>query len=150
VNSGVKAVAFWLVIMISAFLLWQVVRNGPNQQITPEISYSEFLSQVEAGNVAKMTISKNQVYGTYRDNSSFRVTAPTTQEGMLQTLRQKNVQVWFRDTTNQGWPTWAMNLAPLLLLAALWFFMLRQMKSRQVQTQTDAMTPSSDNRWPSK
>jgi cell division protease FtsH len=150
VNSGVKAVAFWLVIMISAFLLWQVVRNGLNQQITPEISYSEFLSQVEADNVAKVTISKNQVFGTYRDNSSFRVTAPPTQEGMLQTLRQKNVQVWFRDTTNQGWPTWAMNLAPLVLLAAIWFFMLRQMKSRQVQTQTDAMTPSSDNRWPSK
>ena len=149
-NSGVKAVAFWLVIVLSAFLLWQVVRSGPNQQTTPEISYSEFLSQVESGNVAKVTISKNQGYGTYRDNSSFRVTAPPTQEGMLQTLRQNNVQVWFRDTDNQGWPAWAMNLAPLVLLAALWFFMIRQTKSRKVQTQTNAMTPGSDNRWPSK
>jgi cell division protease FtsH len=146
-NSRVKAVAFWLVIMLSAFLLWQVVRNSPNQQTTPEISYSDFLSQVEAGNVAQVTISKNQVNGRYRDNSSFRVTAPTIQDGMLQTLRQKNVQIWFRDAAKQDWPTSLLNLAPLILLAALWFFMIRQ---RRVQTQPDAMTQNSDSRWPSK
>jgi cell division protease FtsH len=146
-NSRVKALAFWLVIMLSAFLLWQVVRNNPNQQATPEISYSEFLTQVESGNVAKVTISKSQVWGTYRDSSSFRVTAPTIQDGMLQTLRQKNVQIWFRDAANQNWPTSLLNLAPLILLAALWFFMIRQ---RRVQTQPDAMTQNSDSRWPSK
>jgi len=150
VNPGVKAAVFWLVILFSAFLLWQVVRNSPNQQTTPEISYSEFLSQVEAGNVARVTIANSQVDGTYRDNRSFRVTAPTAQEGMLQTLRQKNVEVWFRDAARGDWPSWLLNLAPLVLLAALWFFMLRQMKSRQVQTQTDAMTPGSDSRWPGK
>ncbi len=148
-NSGVKAVVFWLVIMLSAFLLWQVVQKGPNQQTIPEISYSEFLSQVEAGNVAKVTISNSQVNGIYRDNSSFRVTAPTHQEAMLQTLRQKNVEIWFRDTASGDRMSWLLNIAPLLLLAALWFFMIRQMKSRQVQRET-AGAQSSDNRWLNK
>jgi len=43
-NQTIKTVVFWCVIMLSAFLLWQVVKSGQNQQRTPEISYSEFLS----------------------------------------------------------------------------------------------------------
>lgn len=149
-NVRVKAAVFWLVIMVSAFLLWQVVRGTPNQQATPEISYSEFLSRVEAGNVISVTISNNQVYGRSRDNNSFRVTAPTNQEGMLQTLRQKNVEVWFKASANEGWPARLTNLAPLFLLAALWFFMIRQMKSRQVKNQIDGIAQNIDNRWANK
>jgi cell division protease FtsH len=126
-------VAFWLVIVVSAFLLWQVVKSGPQQQKIPEISYSEFISQLEAGNVSKVVISKNQVTGTYRDNLSFRVIAPSSQEGMLQSLRQKNVEIWFRDNTEAGGATWLLNLAPLVLLGALWFFMIRQMQQKRNQ-----------------
>ncbi|MBZ5721669.1 MAG: ATP-dependent metallopeptidase FtsH/Yme1/Tma family protein [Acidobacteriia bacterium] len=130
-DQTVKTVVFWLVIVLSAFLLWQVVKANPDQPKTPEISYSAFLSQVDAGNVVKVTVSRNHIVGSYRDNSSFSVTAPTSQEGMLQALRQKNVEIWFKETAEQGWPSWLLNLAPLILLAALWFFMIRQMKQRQ-------------------
>ena len=149
-NSTIKTVVFWLVIVLSAFLLWQVVKSDHNEQKTPEISYSEFLSQIDAGNVAQVTISKAHAYGKYRDGSSFRVTAPTSQEGMLQALHQKNVEIWFRDdATSGGWPAWLLNLAPLILLAALWFFMIRQLHARQARTRKDEGTGGTDNRWPS-
>jgi len=56
---------------------------------------------------------------------------PTSQGALLESLREKNVEIWFRDAANGSWPlqllgTWA----PLLLLAALWFFMIRQMQRR--------------------
>jgi cell division protease FtsH len=150
VNATIKTVVFWLVIVLSAFLLWQVVKSDHNAQRTPEISYSEFLSQVDGGNVAKVTISKTQVYGKYRDGSSFRVTAPTSQEGMLQALHQKNVEIWFRDDAmSGGWPAWLLNLAPLILLAALWFFMIRQLNARQARTRKDQGMRGADSRWPS-
>ena len=133
-DQTVKTVIFWLVIVLSAFLLWQGVKANPDQRKTPEISYSAFLSQVEAGNVAKVTISRNQILGWYRDNSPFSVTPPTSQEGMLQALRQKNVEIWFKDAAEGDRTTWLLNLAPLFLLAALWFFMIRQMKQRQSPT----------------
>lgn len=130
-NSTIKTRVFWLVVAGSAFLLWQVVRGGQNGQKIPEISYSEFLSQVESGNVSKVTISKSQITGRYRNDSGlFRLTAPTSQEGMLQILRQKNVEIWFTDAAAGDWPTWLMNFAPLVLLAALWFFMIRQLRLR--------------------
>ena len=142
-----KAVVFWLVILVSAFLLWQVVKSGPNRQATPEISYSEFLSQVEAGNVTRVTISGFEVTGAYRDGSSFHVNGPSSQEQMLTVLRQKNVEIRFTPTGSNSSATQLLGTwAPLILLAALWFFMIRQMKSKRPSTPTSQNTEI-DTRW---
>jgi ATP-dependent Zn protease len=89
-NTTIKTVAFWLV---SATLLWRVVKSSKSTTPSaPEISYSQFLSQVDDGNVATVRISK----------------------------RLKNVEIWYADSPeDSGWG-WLVNLfAPLLLLAAL-------------------------------
>ena len=143
----VKRAVFWVVIVITALLLWQVVKSSPNRQHMPEISYSEFLSKVESGSVSKVVISKNQIDGRYRDDQSFRVTAPTSQEGMLQILHQKGVEIWFRDAPVGDPSTWLVNFLPLILLGALWFFMIRQMNLRKVQKQEGAVSQNADNRW---
>jgi len=117
---------------MAAFLLWQGVKSKQSAPAATEISYSEFLTQTEAGNVQKVTISGTQVNGQYRDGRSFRLTGPASQEGMLRSLRDKNVEIWFRDTPES---TWLLNLAPLILLAALWLFMIRRMKQRQGSSQ---------------
>lgn len=130
-HSTVKTVVFWVVTIFAAALFWQLVKAKPAEQSTPEISYSSFLSQVEGGNVKAVSISKTQVLSTKKDGTLFRVTAPGSQEGMLQILRQNNVEIWFKDVPDGSWESWLLNLAPLLLLAALWFFMIRQMKKRQ-------------------
>jgi cell division protease FtsH len=148
VTPLVKRAVFWLIIVISASLLWQVVKSGPNKQQLPEISYSEFLSKVESGSISKVIISKNQIDGRYRDDQSFRVTAPASQEGMLQILHQKGVEIWFKDATSGDSSTWVMNFAPIILLGVLWFFMIRQMNLRKVQKQDGAVSQKADNRWP--
>lgn len=134
--SSLKTIVFWIVVALAAFFLWQTVKTGRTQK-TPEISYSEFLSQVESSNVVKVTISKNEVNGKYRDNAFFHVIVPSSQEGMLQALRQKNVEIWYRDVNGGDFRTWLLNLAPLILLAALWFFMIKQIRSRQIRRETD-------------
>lgn len=140
-NSSIKNFVFWLVIAVSAFLLWQVVKAGPNTQGSPEISYSEFLSQVEAGTVSKVTISGNHVAGQYRDGRSFQAKASASQEGLIKVLHEKNVEIWFKDGTETGWRAGLLNIAPLVLLAALWFFMIRRMKQGPNQAQTNSNYP---------
>jgi len=130
-NSNVKNLVFWLVILISAFLLWQTVKSGQRPQAVPEISYSDFLTQIEAGTVGKVTISGTHIDGQYRDGRAFRLIASASQEGMIRSLRDKNVEIWFRNSAETGWPASLLNIAPLILLAALWFFMIRQMRLRQ-------------------
>ncbi len=128
-NSTVKTVVFWLVIAISALLLWQVIQQGRNSQKDAEINFSQFLSDVDQGNVHEVTVDGMQVRGKYRNASAFHTTAPSNYPDMIKTLRDKGVVMNFRDVNSGSWPTWLLNLAPLVLLAALWFFMIRQMQT---------------------
>jgi cell division protease FtsH len=130
VNSTVKTVVFWLVIVLSAFLLWQVVKTGSSGQKEQAINFSQFLSDVDQGNVGEVTITAQEVRGKFKDGRLFNTTAPVNYPDMIKTLRDKGVNINIHDVTNGSWPlqllgTWA----PLILLAALWFFMIRQMQT---------------------
>ena len=74
-NSTVKTVIFWLVIVISAFLLWQVVRVGSGGQKEKEVNLSEFMTDVDQGNVREVTINGQEVRGKYRATEA-RSTSP--------------------------------------------------------------------------
>src|SRR5207237_9244070 len=63
------------------------------------------------------------------DNSGLHTTVPANYPDMIKTLRDKGVNITIKDISNGSWPTWLLNLAPLILLAALWFFMIRQMQT---------------------
>jgi cell division protease FtsH len=120
-----------LVIVLSAFLLWQVMKTGSTGQKDKEVNFSQFLTDVDQGNVKEVTITAQEVRGKYRnDNSAFHTTAPANYPDMIKMLRDKGVSMNIRDITSGSWPlqllgTWA----PLILLAALWFFMIRQMQT---------------------
>ena len=137
-----KTVLFWLVIILSAFLLWQVVKANPSDQNSPEISYSRFLAQVTDGQVTKVTIAGSVVRGDDVKGGRFRVIAPQNQSAMLDVLQQHGVDIWFRESPEQGWPTWLLNFAPLVLLAALWFFMIRQQQTRNNRLRATGQTPT--------
>jgi len=131
VNSTVKTVVFWLVIVLSAFLLWQVMKAGSAGQKEKEVNFSQFLSDIDQGNVKEVTITGMEVRGKYRnDGSPFHTTAPVNYPDIYKMLRDKGVTMNIRDMSSGSWPlqllgTWA----PLILLAALWFFMIRQMQT---------------------
>jgi cell division protease FtsH len=129
VKSTVKTVGFWLVIVLSVFLLWQVVKAGSSGQKEAEVNFSQFMSDVDQGAVKEVTITGMEVRGKKSDGTAFHTTAPANYPQMIDTLRGKGVMINFRDISNGGWPTWLLNFAPLILLAALWFFMIRQMQT---------------------
>jgi cell division protease FtsH len=130
-NMTVRTVLFWAVIVVSAILLWQVVRTGSTAQPVPEISYSEFLTRVASGQVSRVTIAGSVVHGFDAKGGSFRVIAPSNQAAMLDALHQHGAEIWFKGVPEQSWPSWILNLLPLILLAALWFFMIRQIQARR-------------------
>jgi len=130
VNSTVKQVVFWLVIVLSGVLLWQVVAKSNTGVKERAINFSQFMSDVNQGNVRDVTIIGQEVRGTYRDGKSgFNTTVPANYPDMIKQLSDKSVSITYKDVSGAGWPTWLLNLAPLILLAALWFIMIRQMQT---------------------
>ena len=133
-NSTVKTVLFWLLIGVSALLLWEVVKSARDGQKDKEVNATQFMSDVDQNNVREFTVNGMEVRGKYRDNSAFHTTLPGnyfTPE-VLKNLQSKTppVQYTFHDVNSGSLPlqllgTWA----PLILLGALWIFMMRQMQS---------------------
>ncbi len=129
-NSTVKTALFWLLIVVSAFLLWEVVKTARDGQKDKEKNFTEFMADVDQGHVHDVLVDGQQVKGKLTDGSAFHTTAPLNYPDMVKTLRDKGVVISFRDVNSGSIPlqllgTWA----PLILLGALWFFMIRQMQT---------------------
>jgi len=132
VNSTVKTVLFWALIIVSAVLLWQLVKTARDGQKDAELSNTQFISDLEQNNIQEFTVTGMEVRGKFRNGSIFHTNAPAnyfTPE-VLKDFRTKGINVYFRDPSSGSLPlqllgTWA----PLILLGALWFFMIRQMQT---------------------
>jgi len=129
VNSTVKTVVFWLVIVLSGVLLWQVVKAGGTGSKEKDVKFSQFMTDVNKGAIADVTIIGTEVRGTYSDKTTFHTTVPANYPDMYKALQDKGVNVTVKDVQSGNWPTWLLNLAPLILLGALWFIMIRQMQT---------------------
>jgi cell division protease FtsH len=75
-----------------------------------------------------VVIASNVVRGYDDKGNRFKVFGPANQSAVLDALQQHDMDIWFDELPEPTWGTWLMNLAPLILLAALWFFMIRQMR----------------------
>jgi len=131
VNSTLKTILFWVAIAVSGVLLWMVVvRAGAVGQKEKEINFSEFMTQVDASNVAEVTITAAEVRGKFRNDpkATFHTTVPANYPDMIKILRDKGVNIIVKDASAAGW-TWLIQLSPLLLIGVLWIIMIRQMQT---------------------
>ena len=127
-NSTVKTIIFWVVIAISAVALWQVVKTANSGQKVKDINFSQFMANVDQGTVKEVTLTGMEVTGKTTDGSSFHTTAPANYPDMIKKLQEKSVSITVHDVNSGSWG-WLVQLAPLALLAALWYFMIRQMQT---------------------
>ncbi len=129
-NSTVKTIVFWVVILLSVGVLYEVIRAGGSGNKEREIKFSEFLSSVEQGNVQEVTVNGNEVRGTFRnEKANFHTVVPPNFPDMYKTLHEKGVNVTVKDMSASTWGLYLVNFAPILLLAGLWFVMIRQMQT---------------------
>ena len=55
-NSNIKTVIFWVVLIFVAVLLWTVVRTGKGRT-EKQVNFSQFIADVEGGKVKQVTIN---------------------------------------------------------------------------------------------
>ncbi len=137
-----KTLVFWILITLSAFLLWEVVKAGRDESRVPAISYSTFIYAAQAGKIAAVTITGSEIRGKYINGDWFHLTGPANPAIYLPTLQNSGTEIEFHDAPKQSIPlqllgTWA----PLLLLGAMWIFMIRQLKCRNAPRPPNSNIP---------
>ncbi len=127
-NSTLKSLLFWMVLVVVGVLIWNFSTNF--QQRDSEISFSEFMEKVNAGQVASVTITGNEVTGIYKAaNETFRTYAPAQYDGLANKLIDKGVQVQAKKASDSPWSLIFYSWAPILLMIGFWVFLMRQMQS---------------------
>jgi cell division protease FtsH len=128
VNSTLKSLLFWMVLVVVGVLLWQFSTNY--QQRDSVISFSDFMEKVNGGQVAQVTITGSEVSGVYKAaNETFRTYAPAQYDGLANKLIDKGVQVTAKEPSASPWSTIFYSWAPILLMIGFWIFLMRQMQS---------------------
>ncbi len=127
-NSTLKSLLFWMVLVVVGVLIWNFSTNF--QQRDSEISFSAFMEKVNAGQVASVTITGNEVTGVYKAaNETFRTYAPAQYDGLANKLIDKGIDVNAKKATDSPWSLIFYSWAPILLMIGFWIFLMRQMQS---------------------
>jgi len=108
-------------------LLFQIFKKETRQ--TGQLSYSQFLTMVEQGEVSRVTIQGDKISGISNQGQSFRTFAPKDLE-LIKILRNKGIEITARpDETSPWYMTVLVSWFPMLLLIAVWIFFMRQMQA---------------------
>jgi cell division protease FtsH len=112
-----------------AVLLFAVVRTGQGRK-EAELSFTDFLAKVQQGEIKEVTVTGNDVHGTYANqNLGLHTIIPTNYPDVYKLLTEKGVQVNIKDTSSGTWISILLNASPFIVLLAFWIFMMRQMQS---------------------
>ena len=136
INSAGRAILFWLIMVLLAVVLWKMASAGTqaSRDITP--NYTDFTAQLQKGNIKDVTIYLSQntaeIRGDYREPAEhFRgvIVPNTVLSDITSQLQQKGATIDIKEVRTGDWFNMLINVLPLLLLVALWIFMMRQMQA---------------------
>ncbi|HJO58615.1 MAG TPA: ATP-dependent metallopeptidase FtsH/Yme1/Tma family protein, partial [Nitrospinaceae bacterium] len=127
-NQFYKNLALWLVIGMILIALFNIFNQPLNTQ--SEVIFSEFMNQVENGQITEVMIQGDSISGKNVDGRSFQTMTPPKDPDLVRILREKGVRIVVVPPEQTSW---YMNILiswfPMILLLGIWIFFMRQMQS---------------------
>jgi membrane-associated HD superfamily phosphohydrolase len=130
-KSKMRKIVFFVVLIVVAVSLALAVGDKTDRSKT-KATYSEFLQQVQAGEVSKATIAVAKTGATpvtYRlkSGSEWLTIIPRNYQEALAAMQTRMVNVEIRDLTSQRLSVF-LNASPFFLLLGVWVLMMIRMK----------------------
>jgi cell division protease FtsH len=129
-NSTAKTILFWVLILATAVLLYQVVQRTSNHTQST-YAFSRFLTEVDHGNVKDVTIAESDITGHLNNpaGETFKTVLPMDYPVLIDKLNDKGVVITGEKPSNSPWLAALVSWAPFLFLIGFWIFFMRQMQS---------------------
>jgi cell division protease FtsH len=127
-SSTLKSLLFWLVLVVVGVLIWNL--STKFQQREQQVRFSDFVSRVESGQIASVTITGQDITGITKGvGEHFTTYAPTQYDGLVNKLIEHGVSITAKEPTASPWASLLYSWAPVLLMIGFWIFFMRQMQS---------------------
>ena len=125
-NTFIRNIGIWLVIGLVMLMLFNLV--GPRESNEREISFSEFISQIESGSVLEVIIRGSQIHGVSDTNGSFQTQVPNY-PALFKILDSHKVRVKVEPTDQTNLFMAILNSwLPMILIIGIWLFFMRQVQ----------------------
>lgn len=124
-NKFIKNVALYVLLIIIAVSIFNTFVHP--QEKNTEITYSDFISQVEKKNVSSVVMTNNAVTGKMKDGTEFATYIPDNDTQLLNKLNDGNVTITAKPPEQPSWwMSLLSNLLPIVILIGVWFWMMNQ------------------------
>ncbi len=128
-NANLRNFALWVIIVLLLLALFTLFQNPGQRTAAQDISFSQLLSEVDAGRVRDVLIQGPEIHGTFANGTAFQTYAPND-PGLVQKLYNKGVSITARPLTDNV--PWFVSLLvswlPFIALIGVWVFLSRQMQ----------------------
>jgi cell division protease FtsH len=129
VNYVGKNITLLLIIGVLLFFLYNLFQHQADRTQPTELTYSDLLTDAAQGHIKDVTIKGAQVLGT-RDGQHFMTYAPPNSDVATKLIEKNvNVRVTPDDSNSPTILSYILNWLPLILLAGVYIFFMRQMQS---------------------
>ncbi len=127
-NKFLRNVGFYLLIILVAI---SVIDYFSTKNTTKhEVEYTQFLQQLDDGQVTKVVIVQNTINGTLADGTEFTTITPEVPNNdpkLYEKLTAKGVDIAAENPPEPPWwSTMLSSVLPLVLLVGVWFFFMQQ------------------------
>jgi len=129
VNNFGKNIALWLIVGLLLVALFNLFQEPGGRSGNVGIPFSDFLAEVDNGQVREVIIKGNDISGTFTDNRGFSTYAPND-PNLVEKLTKRGVIINAQPTDSNS-PSLVQILIswfPMLLLIGVWIFFMRQMQ----------------------
>jgi cell division protease FtsH len=135
VNNSLKTLSFWLFIFVLVIMLVNFV-NLPKRMGAKQYTYSEFLQDVDRGEITKVTVvqkeqSAKEIIGVRKDNTEFKLLAPTDDPALFTALHSKGVEINSKLPQTSGGQlllNFFFSWGPIIAFILFWLYYLNKMQ----------------------
>lgn len=124
-----RGLALWVIIVLLLLALFTLFQNPGPRSTAQEISFSQFISEVDGGRVRDVLIQGPEIHGNFKDGRGFQTYAPNDPT-LAQRLIAKGVSVTARPQQTEV--PWFVSLLiswlPFFALIGVWAYLARRMK----------------------
>ena len=124
----VKNLVIWTIIAVVILSLFTGV--GGRNSASQEFNYTDFMQQVQTGQVEEVTISGREIIGSFKSGERFMTYSPeTNNSALIGELIKGKVRISGKAPEKQSFLAQIfIHWFPFLLLIGVWIFFMRQMQ----------------------
>ncbi len=138
-RSIASSLFIWILLLSFIWLLWNFVGIRRKERIA--IDYTQFMKEVEKGNVSSVVIVEKEISGQLKKEAELEGVTPTKKftefktylpfpdPSLVQKLVERKVRVSSKPQT--PWTNIILGAAPWILFLGLWFLFIRRLTAGQ-------------------